>query len=435
MLMNRRKFLYTGAVFLAGSSLFMNPKVKINPGKAASAVNGIDHVREQFNLTDENINMAALLISAHPEIVRNAIERHRQGLDTDPGRYILNNNRRSQTRARQAAANYLGVRSRDVALTESTTMGIGLVYNGLILKEGDEIIIANNDYYSTYESVNLATQRTGARMVLVDLYEDTHEADADSLVDAVVSAINPATRVVGLTWVHSGTGLKLPLRLISEKISSINANRRDQEQILLIVDGVHGFGIEDFKMDDIGADVFIAGCHKWLFGPRGTGIIWANQKGLDRIRPIIPSFHDPRVWDAWRNQQDVGENRGPLMSPGGFKAFEHLWALPEAFEFHNNIGRARIESYTYQLANELKHRLMEIDIIVMATPADDELSSAIICLDIPGKDPWTVVRYLQQRNITASVTPYSSRHIRFTPCLYNTRSEIDAVVRAMMELG
>jgi selenocysteine lyase/cysteine desulfurase len=66
-------------------------------------------------------------------------------------------------------------------------------------------------------------------------------------------------------------------------------------QIPLIygVDAVHGLGVEAEAATELGCDVFIAGCHKWLLGPRGTGIVWAHPRAHGAISPTIPSFTVP----------------------------------------------------------------------------------------------------------------------------------------------
>src|SRR5690606_31325659 len=107
------------------------------------------------------VHMSAMLIASHPKPVREAIERHRRGLDTDPVRYLERNNNRLTTAVRKAAGAYLGIHPSHVALTDSTTMGVGLVYTSLKLKPGEEILTTHEDYYVTHESLRLAAERTG----------------------------------------------------------------------------------------------------------------------------------------------------------------------------------------------------------------------------------------------------------------------------------
>jgi selenocysteine lyase/cysteine desulfurase len=380
--------------------------------------------------------MSAMLLSSHPKPVRDAIDAHRSGLDTDPVTYLRQHGRHLQDAARGAAGRYLGVDGSAIALTDSTTMGVGLVYNGLRLTPEQEILSTEQDYYITHEAIRLAGQRTGARVRKISLYEDLRGATADQLIDRILDAIAPATRVLALTWVHSSTGLKLPVRRIADALETVNAGREDASRVLLCVDGVHGFGVEDVTLADLGCDLLMAGCHKWLFGPRGTGIVAGTRRGWEALLPTIPSFVDGASWEAWYSGGvPAGPTTGSRIMPGGFKAFEHQWALTQAFAFHQDIGKPRIAQRTHELAGQLKESLAGLPHVILHTPRSDELSSGIVSFDIKGQPSAAVVMRLRERGIIASVAPYAVPRARLTPCILNTPAEIETVLREIRALA
>jgi len=395
-----------------------------------------DNVRAQFALSDEYVHLSAMLIASHPKPVRDAIEAHRRGMDANPLTYLFQNNRPLQEAARAAAGQYLGVDASVIALTDSTTMGVSLVYNGLRLTPDQEILTTEQDYYVTHEAIRLASLRTGAKVRKVPLYEQIQGITAEQIVERITQGITPATRIVALTWVHSSTGLKLPLRRIAGALEAINADRDVSARVLLCVDGVHGFGIEDVTLPDLGCDFFMAGCHKWLFGPRGTGIITGTKQGWEAVLPTIPSFIDSEMWQAWYSgTEPAGPTTGSRMTPGGYKAFEHLWALPQAFAFHQGIGRARVAERTYELARQLKEGLAAMPHVTLQTPRSDDLSAGIVSFDVEGFTPGAVVRHLRERRIIASVAPYAVPHVRLTPCIQNTPAEIQTALRELRLLA
>ena len=205
--------------------------------------------------------------------------------------------------------------------------------------------------------------------------------------------------------------------------------------MLLCVDGAHGFGIEDVVLSDLGCDFFMAGCHKWLFGPRGTGIIAGTKRGWDAVLPTIPSFIDSEMWQAWYSgEEPAGPTTGSRMTPGGYKAFEHLWALPHAFAFHQEIGKARVAERTHGLGRQLKEGLAAMPQVTVHTPRSDNLSAGIVSFDVEGLSPAAVVRRLRERRIVASVAPYAVPHVRLTPCVYNGPAEIETVLRDVRTL-
>src|SRR3989454_691620 len=153
-----------------------------------------------------------------------------------------------------AAAEYLGVDPTEIALTDSTTMGLGLLYGGLKLREGQDILTTRHDHYSTATALRLRAERTGASVRAVSLYANPATATEEEITEAVVRALKPRTRVVAVTWVHSCTGVKLPIRRIADALAEVNAQRDDGDRALLCVDGVHGIGVDDATMAGLGCD-------------------------------------------------------------------------------------------------------------------------------------------------------------------------------------
>jgi selenocysteine lyase/cysteine desulfurase len=438
--MNRRSFLAALAVTAPGvlAGCRRDDKApRVAAADAASGPLGWDEVRRAFALSRDHLHLSALLVAAHPRPVREAIERHRRALDEDPVLYLEANNGRLRGETRAAAAAYLGASLDEVALTDSTTMGLGLVYHGLRLRRGDEILTTEHDYYATHEAVRLAAARAGARVRRVALYDRLDAVSADEIVSRVSRAIRPRTRLLALTWVHSGTGLKLPLAGIADVVAAVNRRRgRESERVLLAADAVHGFGIEDAGVEDLGVDYFIAGCHKWLFGPRGTGIVWARPAAWRQLRPVIPSFIDHGAWQAWmEGETPDGPTTAARMTPGGFKPFEHQWALAEAFGFHAAVGKARVAERTHALATQLKEGLAEMAHVTLRTPRGAGLSAGIVCFEVAGLTPWQVVERLRERRVIATVTPYAARYARLTPSILNTPEEIDEALRAVRTLA
>ena len=122
------------------------------------------------------------------------------------------------------------------------------------------------------------------------------------------------------------------------------------------------------------------------------------------------------------------------MSPGGFKTFEHEWAMNEALDFHLEISKERIRERIHTLARRLKEGLDEMDHVTLYTPMDETLSSGIVCFDITGMNPRGVVTSLRRHGVIASDTPYSPSHARLSPGIFNTDDEIEETLRAVAEL-
>jgi isopenicillin-N epimerase len=417
---DRRGFLVrTGLALAAGGASWRAAEEWVAEAKPLDP-RSWSSVRDEFVLDPTLLHFGLLYLTSHPTSVRDAIKTHRGGLDWNPVRYIQQNSSQAEARVLAAAAEYLGASTADIALTDSTTMGLGLLYNGIDLRAGQEALTTDHDFFATHESLELKSERSGATVRRVRLYQEPENASEDAIVDALLGAVAAHTRVVAITWVHSSSGVKLPVRRIADGLSEINATRDEDERALLCVDGVHGIGVENVTMPGLGCDFFAAGTHKWLFGPRGTGFVWGDPTAWPHAGPTIPSFG--------------GGGYGGANTPGGFHSFEHRWALGEAFRFHLGLGKANVEAHIHTLARRLKKGLAAMEHVALKTPLADSLSAGIVCFMVDGMSASGVVTALRNRRIIATTTPYSPSYARLAPGLVNTPDEVDKVLEAVESL-
>lgn len=449
MSLNRRDFVATVGLSLVGGAVTRTSAA--NAPAVAAAVDGNSDwaaVRAQFDLAPDWMHFSQFYIVSHPKPVREAIERFRNQLDTHPFTTVehgmgfdvfLGEESREEPlpdRVTRVAAAYMGGRAQEVALTDSTTQGLALIYHGLTLKPGDEILCTTHDHYVHHEAIRLAAEKSGARTRRVALYDDPSTASADEMVERLGRAIGPDTRVIGLTWVHSSSGVRIPARALTKAVAKVNAGRGKDDQILVVLDAVHGFGNQEEQIAHLGADFVAAGTHKWIFAPRGTGVVWVPEKNWGLIRPTIPTFYALEPYAAWEDERRPNAPASiAWISPGGFKAFEHQWAMAEAFEFHSRIGRTRIAKRIAALNTELKQGLAKIPKVKVLTPMDPALSAGITCFEVEGQRASETVHKLHRRKIVASSSPYKISKARLAPSLVNDEREIEAALRAVREIA
>ena len=373
-------------------------------------------MRAQFLLDPELAQFAAFVLSPHTAPLQAAIDGYRDELATDTEAALLTGLEREGA-VRAAAAGFAGGSPDQYALTDSTTMGIATMYGGLSLGPGDEVLTTTHDFYSTDASLDLLARRTGAQVKRVTLYDEPAAADPNQMVARLLDGIGPRTKVVAVTWVHSSTGVRLPIQEMAGVIATVGARRGDP--MVFCVDGVHGFGAVDVDLPDLGCDFLATGTHKWLFGPRGTGILWARDWAP--LTELIPSFSGP----------GGGANR---LTHGGYHAFEHQWAAADAFDLMGRIGRDRVATRTTEQATRLKEGLAEVTGVRVVTPMAPEVSAGIVCLEVPGLMPANAVLELRDSGIVASATPYAVSYLRLGPSIATTPEQVDAAVAAVAEL-
>ena len=377
---------------------------------------------------------ASQFIVSHPKPIHNAIDKYRTQLDKDPVQYTEKVENEYMQRVREAAAQYLQMDDPDdIAVTDSTTMGLGLIYTALNLQPGQEILTTDHDHYSQHEAIRMATGRTGASFRRIRLYENLLSVSKEEIVLSIKESIRENTRVLGITWVHSSSGLKLPVPEIAALVREINTGRSEANKVLILLDAVHGFGIEKESFEELGVDFFITGCHKWLYGPRGTGIIAAKRSAWQTVTPIIPSFTE--VMDkVIAEEERPKEMDGKQMTPGGFHSLEYRWALCDAFHWMMDLGKEAVYERVHELNRRCKEGLAEMEHVLLHTPLKDELSAGIISFDIAGYSTEKAVQALLDKGVIATASPYKTSWTRFTPGIINMEEDIDKaldVVRSM----
>lgn len=439
---SRRAFLAAqGALFAAAAAPTGLLAALTANTPAPPDVSDWEAVRRLFRLDPAYLHFSGFYISSHPEPVRQAIDAFRLALDSNPLLTVEHgmfgsDAQNLEQRVTGAAASYLGGRAADVALTGSTTMGLALVYHGLPLRPGDEILTTEHDHFVHHEAVRMSALRNGATTRRIRLFERPEDATADGIVAAVRKGIGPNTRVLGITWVQSSTGLRAPVRAIADTVAEINAGRAEEQRVRIVLDGVHGFGSVDAQVADLGVDYFCAGTHKWILGPRGTGLVWASADNWARLRPTIPSFSDLEPYEAWmQNRAERGANVASRVTPGGFHAYEHHWGLASAFALQEQLGRARAAARIAELNGRIKEGLLAIPGLTLHTPRDPTLSAGINCFELKGKTPEQIVAALLQRKVLASSSPYAVSYARLSGGLMNTPEQVDQALSALREVA
>ena len=431
--MDRREFL--GAAAVTGAAT-LTPGFSREAGSqvapvVANASASWEEVRGLFDLKPGFVNMASFYLASHPKPVRDAIERHRRGLDQDSHSYIEENVGPLERAVREQASKYMQVDADELAFTDSTTMGLGLLYSGMKLKPGQEILTDTRDHIVTRLAAQEGAERSGASVRRAAFYADPAKVSVDEVVNNVRRNLRDNTRLVAMTWVHSGTGAKMPVSHVAEVVRTHNRGKSPEERTLLAVDGVHGFGIEDVAIPSLGADFFIAGTHKWLTGPRGTGLVWGLKDAWPFVRATIPTF-DP----MWRDGPVEQMPAGAWHTPGGFHSFEHRWAVADAFRFHDALGKSRVAKRIHELNSLAKAEMSKMPKVRMHTPLSPDLSAGIIAFEVQGMTPNQVVRKLHEQRIIASVTPgfYEPNLARVAPSLLTTEPDVARTVRAIAAL-
>lgn len=419
------------------------PSTPVRPRPLRNALGNVDWmaVRDLFPLAKDWTHLSSFLFVSHPKPVAESIDYFRRKLDSDAMwveiAAFTDAEGRPFAAVKKAIAEYIGGAPDEIAYTCNTTGALAMAYHGLRIRPDQEILTTEHDHFSTHESIHYAADRSGCGVRRIALYDTAASASVDQIIDRVARNIRPNTRAVGVTWVHSSTGVKIPIEGIAQAVAGANRGRASADRCILIVDGVHGFANQDVDVARMGADLFAAGTHKWLFAPRGTGFLWGKRDVWQELRPTIPTFDTEgggAVWDSWMERKPLPPMQAAFVSPGGFIAYEHLLAIPAAVGLHRTIGRDKVAERIAELNDAFREGVAKMPRVTLHTPRDPKLSSGISCFEVAGVTPEQVVSRLAQKKIRTTTSPYKVSYARVSAGIMNLPEEIDLVLRELRTL-
>ena len=410
------------------------------PLKTPNGIADWHAVRDLFPLSRDTIHLATYLLVSTPKPVADAVEFYRRKIDADTlwleRAAFSDSEGRPFDAMKRALADYIGGKPEELCLTSNATQALAMAYHGLRIRNDQEILTTEHDHYSQHESIRYAAARSGCGVRYVSLYDDGAKANAAEMAARLERAITPKTRAVGVTWVHSCTGVKLPIQPVADAVARANRGRAVADRCLLIVDGTHGFANQDVDVAKVGGDFFATGTHKWLFGPRGTGFLWGRLDAWPEMRPTIPTFDPtaPEPWAAWMDRKPLPPTQAKFVSPGGFIPFENFLGVKAATDLHRSIGRDQIAARVQALNAAFREGAAKIPGVTLHTPSDPEVSGGLTCFEVAGVKPDVVSERLSAKNIRTNNSPYKVSYARVGAGIMNFPEEIDAVLREVRAL-
>jgi selenocysteine lyase/cysteine desulfurase len=187
-----------------------------------------------------------------------------------------------------------------------------------------------------------------------------------------------------------------------------------------IVDGAHSFAQFHFKQKDLGCDYFGTSLHKWLYAPKGTGMLYVKRDKIEKLWPLMAA--EPKQAGDIRKFEEIGtHSAAPKL------------AIGEAMLFHNGIGGKRKEARLRYLSRYWMNRLKDVPKIRFNTSFEPAQSCAIANVHIEGSNPSAVGSYLFTKHhiFTTPIVHEEFQGIRITPNVFTTLGELDRFCEVM----
>jgi isopenicillin-N epimerase len=376
----------------------------LTPEQAATDEDYWAIIQKSFTVSRGIINLNNGGVSPSPRIVTEALVRYLWEQE-DATAYTMWEILEPQSETiRTGLAELFGCDREEIAITRNASESLEILLMGMDLKPGDEILTTTQDYPRMLTTLRQREKREGLKLKLIQI--PIPPKNLDEISAAFEKGITDRTRLILMSHQINITGQITPVKAVCDLARA--------KGIETIVDGAHSFAQFDFKQKDIGCDYFGTSLHKWLYAPKGTGLLYVKRDKIEKLWPLMAA--ESKQASDIRKFEEIGTHSAATKL-----------AIGEALLFHNGIGGKRKEARLRYLSRYWMNRLKDVPKVRFNTSFDPNQSCAIANVHIEGSDPKAIVKYLfdKHRIFTVPIIHEEFQGLRITPNVYTTLGELD----------
>jgi isopenicillin-N epimerase len=230
---------------------------------------------------------------ACPRVVLEEQDRARARLERQPVHFMARELEPALDVVRERVATFVGARPEDLVFVTNATKGVNAVLASLAFEPDDEILITNHGYNACNNAALHWAERSGARRTVAEI--PVPLAGPEAVVEAVLAAVTPRTRIAVIDHVTSPTGIVFP---VAEIVRALR-----ERGVRSLIDGAHAPGMLPLELEALGADYYVGNLHKWCCTPKGTAILVVRPERHATLRPLVISHgarsarsDRPKLW-------------------------------------------------------------------------------------------------------------------------------------------
>ncbi len=329
---------------------------------------------------------------------------------------------------RDKVARFLGAASpKEIVFVRGTTEAINLVaqsYGRKNIGPGDEILLTTMEHHANIVPWQLLAEQVGA-VIRVAPINDKGEL----ILEQFASLLSGRTRIVAITHVSNALGTINPV----EQVIALS----HAYGIPVLVDGAQSTPHLPVNVTALDADFYTLSGHK-IFGPTGIGVLYAKAHLLEAMPPWQGGGHMIKDVTFAKTQF----NHAPEKFEAGTPDIAGVVGLGAAVDYLMNLGMPAIAAYEHALGEYATEALSEIPGIRPIGTAHHKAS--VLSFVIPGVPNEKIARYLDQHGIAVRAGHHCAQPaqrrfgvegtVRPSLAFYNTREEVDTLVRVLKQL-
>jgi isopenicillin-N epimerase len=382
----------------------------LTPQQAAMDEDYWATIQNAFTVTRGIINLNNGGVSPSPRMVTEALVRYIWQQE-DATAYTMWQILEPQSETiRTGLAEMFGCDREEIAITRNASESLEILLMGMDLKSGDEILTTTQDYPRMLTTLRQREKREGLKLNLIQI--PIPPKDLSEITAAFERGITNRTRLILIAHQINITGQITPVKAVCEMARA--------KGIETIVDGAHSFGQFEFKQKDLACDYFGTSLHKWLFAPKGTGLLYVKRDKIEKLWPLMAA--ESKQAPDIRKFEEIGtHSAAPKL------------AIGEALLFSNGIGAKRKEARLRYLSRYWMNKLKGLPRIRFNTSFDPRQSCAIANVKLEGLDQSAIGNYLFNKHhiFTTPIVHEEFTGLRITPNVYTTLGELDRFCEVM----
>lgn len=359
-------------------------------------------------------------------------------LASDPMDFFLREMEEQLDHAREELGRFVGTAGRNLAFVDNATFAMNGIAQGFPLQAGDVVLANDHEYGAVLRIWRERCRQVGAELQVASL-PPRFDAPAE-VVDALLAAVTPRTRLLVVSHITSPTAVILPVAAICRRFK--------ERGIAVCIDGPHAPAAVPVAIDKLGCDFYCASLHKWLAAPLGSGFLYAHPRWQAKLQPPVVSWGNSlsgrsSSWLDPFNWLGTRDPAGFLAVPTAIGFLQGLVAPPSADWTGPASGLAVFTHYSHALARYARARLVELTGCEPLVADSPDWYGTMIACPLPATVPepesphahqWQHELWRRHRIEVPIVNWHGRRSIRVSAHLYNTASQVDLLVEAVTEL-
>ncbi len=399
-----------------------------------SSVFDAERVRADFPVLQQQVNGRPLVYldngatSQKPQAVIDELVRYYSTENANVHRGV-------HTLSQNATEDYEGARAKvkrllnaaddhEIVFTRGTTDSINIVaqsFGKQSLGPGDEVIVSNMEHHSNIVPWQMLREEKGVVLRVVPIDES-----GELLMDEYERMLSPRTKLVSITHVSNALGTILPVEQI---IGMAHA-----QGIPVMLDGAQAVPHMAVDVQQLDCDFYVFSGHK-LFGPTGTGVLYGKAELLETMPPVQGGGDMIKSVTFERTIY----NDLPYKFEAGTPNIAGAIGLGAAIDYVQSVGYDSFAAYEDELLEYGTKALESIEGLRIIGTAPRK--AGILSFVMENVHPHDIGTILDTEGVAVRTGHHCAQPVmqrfqipatvRASMAMYNTKEDIDALVRAI----